>query len=255
MLLVDEGRLHRDVDPAVDEPRCPDEANHHVELARCHDVERVDLRDPRVRDIGELHMRVEGDRRENRHLRGGVGAGNVVGGIGFRIAALLRVGERLVVALAAFHLGEHEVGRAVHDAEDAVDVGDDERLAQHLDHGNRRADTCLEAQLDARLRRGRKQLRTATRDELLVRGHDALAALQQLQYVTARRLDSAHHLRHHADAGVIEDLGEARGEHPSRGRVITLLRDVLDERLHDPQPVAGGAFDVICRFGEETVHR
>ena len=137
-------------------------------------------------------------------------------GIGLRVAALLRVGERLVVALAALHLGEHEVGRAVDDAEHAVDVRDDERLAQHLDHRDRGADARLEPQLDAGLRRGREELRAAPRDELLVRGDDALAALQQLEDVAARRLDAAHHLGHDGDARIVEDLGEVRGEHPTR---------------------------------------
>ena len=53
---------------------------------------------PEYVDVGELDARVEGDRREDRHLRGGVGAGDVVGRIGLGVAALLRVGERLVVA-------------------------------------------------------------------------------------------------------------------------------------------------------------
>ena len=53
---------------------------------------------PDVVDVVELDARVEGDRREDRHLRGRVGAGDVVGGVGLRVAARLRVGERLVVA-------------------------------------------------------------------------------------------------------------------------------------------------------------
>ena len=44
MLLVDERGLNGHVDLSVDEPRRADEADHHVELARGGDVERVDLR-------------------------------------------------------------------------------------------------------------------------------------------------------------------------------------------------------------------
>ena len=161
-------------------------------------------------------MRVESDRRQNRHLRGGVRAGDIVGRIGLRVAALLGVGQCLVVALATLHLGEHEVRRAVDDPEHPVDVGDDERLAQDLDHRNRSADAGFEPQLNAGRRRGRKQLRSAARDELLVRGDDALAALKQLQHVAACRLDPAHHLGDDDDARIVEDLREARGEHPTR---------------------------------------
>ena len=109
-------------------------------------------------DVGEADARVEGDRREDRHLGGGIRARDVVGRIGLGVTARLRVRECLVVALARLHLGEHEVGRAVDDPEHAVDVRDDERLAQHLDHRDRGADAGLEAQLHAGRRSGREEL-------------------------------------------------------------------------------------------------
>ena len=61
------------------------------------------------------------------------------------------------------HLGEDEVRRPVDDPEHAVDVRDDERLAQHLDHRDRRADRRLEAELDAAVGRGREELGAAVR--------------------------------------------------------------------------------------------
>ncbi len=42
MVAVDERRADADVDVPVDEPGGADEADHHVELARGGDVERVD---------------------------------------------------------------------------------------------------------------------------------------------------------------------------------------------------------------------
>ena len=57
-----------------------------------------------------------------------------------------------------------------------MDVRDDERLAQHLDHRDRRADARLEAKLDAGARGGVEELGAAPGDELLVRGDDVLAA-------------------------------------------------------------------------------
>jgi hypothetical protein len=56
-----------------------------------------------------------------------------------------------------------------------VDVRDDERLAQHLDHRDRGADRRLEAELHARLGGGGEELGPARGDELLVRGDDRLA--------------------------------------------------------------------------------
>ena len=80
-----------------------------------------------------------------------------------------------------------------------------------------------------------------------------LAAAQQLEDVRACRLNAAHHLRHDGDARVVHNLGEVRGEHPTRKWVVTLLPRIAHERLHDPQPVAGCALDVVRRLGEETV--
>ena len=89
-----------------------------------------------------------------------------------------------------------------------MDVRDDERLAQHLDHRDRRADRGLEAELDARLRGRREELGAAAGDELLVRGDDRLPGAQQLEHVVARRLEPAHHLGDDRDLRVVADLGE-----------------------------------------------
>ena len=210
VVAVDERRADADVDVAVDEPRRADEADHHLELARRGDVERVDPVDADGLDVGELVARVERDRGEDRHLRGRVRARDVVGRVGLGVALLLRVRERLVVGLARLHLGEHVVGRAVDDPEHAVDVRDDERLAQHLDHRDRRADARLEAQLHAGARGGREELGPAPRDELLVRGDDVLAAPQQLEHVLAGRLDAAHDLGDDRDPRVVEHVARCR---------------------------------------------
>ena len=87
-------------------------------------------------------------------------------------------------------------------------VRDDERLAQDLDHRDRRADARLEAQLDAAGRRGREELGPAPRDQLLVGRDDVLAAAQQLEHVAAGRLDAAHHLGDDGDRRVVRDLLE-----------------------------------------------
>jgi hypothetical protein len=120
-------------------------------------------------------------------------------------------------------------------------VRDDERLAQDLDHRDRRAHRRLEAKLHPALGRSGEELGAAARDELLVRGHNRLARAQELEHVPARRLEPAHHLGDDRDLGVVANLGEV-----GRGRDVTvaLLRRVADERADDAQPVAGGALDV-----------
>ena len=136
-----------------------------------------------------------------------------------------------------------------------MDVRDDERLAQDLDHRDRSADAGLEAQLHAGRRSGREELRPSLCDQLLVGGDDVLAAVQQLDHGRRRRIDAAHHLGDDGDRRVVRDLAEVRGEHPARRRVITLLPGVADQRLDDAQPVPGRALDVVRRVGEEPVDR
>ena len=242
-----------DVPPPVDERRRADEPHDHVHLARGRDVLGRDPLEPLVGDVVERHARAERDGGEDRHLRRGVLPGDVLGRIGLREAEPLRLGERLVVGRAALHLGEHEVRRPVDDPEHAVDVRDDERLAQHLDHRDRRADRGLEAELDTAVRRRGEQLGAAARDELLVRGHDRLAGPQELEHVVAGRVEPAHHLGDDGDLGVVADLGEV-GRRPAPS-VAAILRRVADERPHDAQPVPGRPLDVGRLVAQQPVDR
>ena len=235
---LDEGGLHADVDRAVDQRGDADEAHHHAERGRRRDVRLLDLGDAARLDLRERHARAEGDRGEDRHLRGRVRAVDVVGRIGFGIAERLSLRERVGVRAAALHAREDEVRRPVDDAEDAVDVRRDERLAKHLDDRDRGADRRLEPELHTRGGRCREELGALARDQLLVRGHDRLPGLEERADVAARRLESAHHLRHHVDRRVVADRREIGRQHAVGGREGSLLRRVLHERAHDAQPVA-----------------
>ena len=135
---------------------------------------------------------------------------DVLGRIGLGEAEPLRLGERVAVRASLLHRGEDEVRRPVDDPEHAVDVRDDERLAQHLDHRDRGAHGRLEAQLHAARGRGLEQLGAAAGDELLVRRHDRSPGAQQLEHVVAGRLDAAHHLGDDLDRRVAEDRARSR---------------------------------------------
>ena len=176
-------------------------------------------------------------------------------GIGLGVAEPLRLGERVRVGVPRLHPREDEVGRPVDDPEHAVDVGRDERLPQHLDHRDRRADGGFEAQLNACLRRGGEELGAAAGEQLLVRADDRLARAEEVEHVAAGRLEATHHLGHERDRVVFEDLGEVRGEDAVRRVEAAVLAGVADERLHDPQPVAGRALDVVAALDEHAVDR
>ena len=136
-----------------------------------------------------------------------------------------------------------------------MDVRRDERLAQHLDHRDRRADRCLEPELDACLGRGGEELGAAAREQLLVRADDGLARAQEVEHVAAGRLEAAHHLGDERDRAVVADLGEVRRDDAVGGREVAFAVGVADERLHDAQPVAGRALDLVAALREHAVDR
>ena len=99
---LDERRPDADVDAAVHERGGADEPDDHAEVARgVRRARGVIVRDAAVVDVLEPDARAERDRRENRHLRGRVGAVDVVGRVGLRVPELLRLGERVRVGAAA----------------------------------------------------------------------------------------------------------------------------------------------------------
>ena len=172
VMAVDESRADPHVDAVADEARAADQLHVHVERPGGRDVVESDVLDALHGDPLERDARAEGDRGEDRRLRRGVEPGDVLGRVGLGEAEPLRLGEGVPVRAALLHRREDEVRRPVDDAEHPVHVRDDERLAQHLDHGDRGTDGRLEAELHAARRGCLEQLGAAAGDELLVGGHD-----------------------------------------------------------------------------------
>ena len=133
-------------------------------------------------------------------------------------------------------------------------VRDDEGLAEYLDHGDRGAYRGLEPELHAARGRRLEELRAATCDELLVRCHDGTSGAQQLEHVTTGRIDSPHDLRNDLHRRVAEDRADVIGQDARIGRERPRLARVTDERVRDPQPVPGGALDLVGRLLEQPVH-
>ena len=146
-----------------------DELQPEPELARVLQVVAVQVLDAFVGHVVEVHRRAERQAREDRHLRRGVAAGDVVGGVGLGIADALGLGQRLRVGRAAGHLGEDEVRRAVDDPVDALDRRRRQRFLEHAHdrHGARHGR--LEAQPHVVLARRLEQLLAVLGEQLLVR--------------------------------------------------------------------------------------
>ena len=159
------------------------------------DVDGGDAGDALVRHVGEAGAAVEGDRGEDRHLGGRVLAADVLRGVGLGVAEPLRLLEHVgVVGAGLAHRAEHVVGRAVDDAEDRLDLGRDQRLAQHLDDGHGADGAGLEAEVDAVLLRRLEQLGAVLAEQLLVGRHDVLAGLQGAALEVERRAHPADEL-------------------------------------------------------------
>ena len=176
VVAVDERRADADVDAVADERRAADQLHVHVERARRGDVierDALDSLDARPTRAARASRRPRSRgspssprRRARRRPRSGRPRRSR--------AAAPRRGRRRSERPSSI-AREDEVRRPVDDPEHAVDVRDDERLAQHLDHGDRGAHRRLEAQLHPARGRRLEQLGAATGDELLVRRHDRAA--------------------------------------------------------------------------------
>ena len=129
MVAVDECRLHAHVEPFVDERRRAHQPDRHSELARGLDVLRSHRLDALAQHVVGRDARAEGDCREDGHLRRGIGARHILGRVGLGVAEPLRLCQRLAVVGARLHARQDEIRRSVHDAEHAMDVRHDERLA------------------------------------------------------------------------------------------------------------------------------
>ena len=148
---VEEGRVHAHRQAALAAFGGADQLQPQAQLAGVLEVVGVEVLDALVAHVLEVHRRPERETGEDRHLGGGVAAGDVVARVGLGVAEALGLGERLVVARAARHQREDEVGRAVDDPVDPLDAASptsDSSSTLHHRHGAR--DRGLEAQPHAR---------------------------------------------------------------------------------------------------------
>ena len=235
MAGVQEGGVHAHREPSLQALGGPDQLQPQAELAGVLHVVALQLLDALVADLVEAHGRPEGQARQDRHLGRRVAAVDVLARIGLGVAQPLGLGQRLLVGESARHLGEDEVGGAVDDAVDAIDVGGGERLGQHADDWHHAGHGRLEAQLDAMLAGGAEQLVAVLGQELLVGGDHRAPGAHRAQDVFARGLDTAHQLDD--QLGLLEDLLEvaaAAREHageqrPAAGELLDMVRALLEQ--------------------------
>ena len=230
MPRVEEAGEDADADLPVAHPLGdPQQLQRQAELLRIGDVVRLDPLDALVGDVVELHRRAEGEPRQDRHLRRGVGAADVVARVRLRVAEVLRLLQRLLVReAAASHLGEDVVGRPVDDPEDLLDRDRAEALLYDPDHGDGAGDRGLEAKLCAALPRRRDQLLTVLGEQLLVGGDHMPPLAQRPGDVVAGRIGASDQLHH--------DVAAATGSRRSRPACWRARRRPLVAGRRPPPP-------------------
>jgi hypothetical protein len=191
-------------DAVVRAARQRDELEPPAAFGRERNVFGRDRDDAAAREFGRGHRTAERQRCEDREFVRGIEALDVVARIRFGEAALLRLRQRRRVARAAFHLREHEVGRAVDHAADLEDRLVGKRGFQGAQDWDRPADRRFIVKRRAGSRGERAQPWSVLRDQLLIGGDDVLAVRDRAQHEFARQAHAADALHHDAHAGIID---------------------------------------------------
>ena len=195
--------------PAGSADGAPEELNLHACRRGKARVERRDAGDaahghPLRRDLPPV-----GDVRQNARLAPGVDALHVGGGVCLGIAEPLRLRERVCVLCAVFeHLREDIIRCAVEDARHIVHDVRVQTFVERMEHRDAAADRRLKQELAAVALRKRDELRAVLGDELLVGGHDVLAAPQRAGADVQRDAAAADGLHHELRRVVLFDGGK-----------------------------------------------
>ena len=197
-------------------------------------------------------------RGQDGDLAAGVAAVHVVAGVlGLGVAQLLCDLQRVVKAQTlAHHLGEHEVGGAVHDA---LHLGDDigrQALVHRRDDGRAAAHRSLEQESAAMLLGQSQQLGTVGGHHLLIGGAHTAAALETGLHIRVGEAGAADGLDHDLDLRVFQNGVKVLDEQMGCRVVRKILRvqDILD--LHRFACAAGDARGVAAQhFVDTAAHR
>ena len=200
---------------------------------------------PRVGDVLGVDLVAADQGGQDGDLAAGIPAVHIVAGVlGLGIAQLLRDLQGLVKAqVLPHHLGQHEVGGAIHDA---LHLGDDvggQALVHGGDDGGAAAHGGLEQEGTVVCLGQRQQLRAVGGHHLLVGGAHAAAALEAGLDIGVCKAGAADGLHHHPDLRVFQNGIEVLDEEVCRrmsGEILG-VKDVLDlHRLTGPAGNTGG---------------
>jgi hypothetical protein len=240
-------------------------------------VDGPDRGDPLAHHIGAGHVVPEGHTGQDGRLGRRVVPFDVRGRVALGQAQGLGLGQHIgVVGALLAHLGQDEVGGAVHDAHHPLDPLAGQRLAQRPDQGDGAGHGRLVEQVDALVLGQRAQGDTlGGGQEGLVGGDHRLAGLQRLLDQLPGGHEAPDELHHHVHRGVRDQAGGVRGEQadgdvlgPGQGQVVDgdagdlqpgpaldgqrlgpVLEDPDQGRSHVPASEHGDAHHAVGRGG------
>ena len=201
-------RLHTGSHAAVLAALHPcDQLDHTAQLFRRFHICRGNGTDAAGGNVLGVDLMAAHQRGQNGDLAAGITAVHIVAGVlRLGVAQLLRDLQRIVKAqIFAHHLGEHEVGGAIHDA---LHLGDDvcrQTLVHRGNDGRTAAHRSLEQEGTAVLFGKAQQLCAVGGHHLLVGGAYAAAALKAGLYIRIRKAGAADGLHHHLDLRVFQN--------------------------------------------------
>ena len=189
------------------------------------DVAGAEGADALAVDVGRGDLGAEDDAGHDGGLGGGVVTLHVGAGVGLGVAQGLRLGEGVAVGgPGGGHAAEYVVGGAVDDAHDPAHRLAGQGLPQRPHERDGPADGRLEQQVHAGGAGRGEQLGAVRGDDLLVCGHDRLAAGHGRQQQIPGGVDAADELHHDVGVRARHHRGGVAGEQLGRHAGALTLR-------------------------------
>ena len=164
-------------------------------------------------DIVEGHSRMETQCCQDGDFAGCVVTTDVVRRIRFSIAFFLSFFEYVFIRRTmSGHIGQDEVRRAVHDADDFFDAVAVERRIHRTDDRDTAGDTGFKLKVHVVLLRQLQQRNAVVGDEVFIGADDALTAQETLFNAFFSKISAAHDFDDDVDFIIVDDVVEIRRE-------------------------------------------
>jgi len=214
-----------------------------AELFAVGDIRLIHGRDPLPEYLGVRHFRMKGERGENGEFIHRVDPLHVVGGVGLRIAELLRLFERRAVIFVLLrHFGEDKIRGTVDDAHHLGNTVALHAVEESANDGHAAHTARLEIQTAAVAARRAFQLVRVFADELLIGSDDGLALVKRGEDVILRGFHAPDALDYDVHVGIGDDLRDIARDvlfgNPHFKRALFVAdQDALHDDIHVLRPL------------------